>query len=78
MKLINNIVFLSIILLSFNANAQWAALNNPSGAVPFSMEIHNDTIYLGTVGNGVYRSTDGGNNFTMNDFVVQLVDVQRI
>lgn len=64
MKLINNIVFLSIILLSFNANAQWAALNNPSGALPFSLEIHNDTIYLGTVGNGIYRSTDGGNNWT--------------
>ena len=45
-------------------NAQWTKFNNPSGALPFSLMIHNDTIYMGTVASGIYRSTDGGSSWT--------------
>ena len=45
-------------------NAQWTKFSNPSGALPFSLMIHNDTIYMGTVGSGIYRSTDGGASWT--------------
>jgi len=64
MNIIKNFILLSLISLSINANAQWTACNNPSGTLPFSLEIYKDTIYLGTVGSGIYRSIDGGNSWT--------------
>nr|WP_315147857.1 T9SS type A sorting domain-containing protein [uncultured Flavobacterium sp.] len=55
---------LLIVFLSTVANAQWTLCNKPTGVSPFSLMIHNDTIYMGTVSNGIYRSTDGGTNWT--------------
>jgi len=52
------------VFYSSGSNAQWTKYNNPSGALPFSLMIHNDTIYMGTVANGIYRSTDGGSSWT--------------
>jgi photosystem II stability/assembly factor-like uncharacterized protein len=52
------------VFLSTVAKAQWTLCNKPAGVSPFSLMIHNDTIYMGTVSNGIYRSTDGGTNWT--------------
>ncbi len=64
MNLIKTLFVLGSIGLSLNLNAQWTMCNTPSGALPFSLEIQNDTIYMGTVGNGIYRSIDRGANWT--------------
>jgi hypothetical protein len=64
MKLIKTLIVIVLIGLSPYANAQWTMCNNPSGALPFSLEIHSDIIYMGTVGTGIYRSTDGGTSWT--------------
>ncbi len=61
---LKNFILLAIISLSIKANAQWTLCNKPSGALPFSLAIHNDTIFMGTVSSGIYRSTDGGSNWT--------------
>jgi Secretion system C-terminal sorting domain len=53
-----------VLFLTTISNAQWTKCNNPIGALPFSLMIHNDTIYMGTVANGMYRSTDGGSTWT--------------
>jgi photosystem II stability/assembly factor-like uncharacterized protein len=55
---------LLIVFLGTVANAQWTLCNKPAGVSPFSLMIHNDTIYMGTLSNGIYRSTDGGTNWT--------------
>jgi hypothetical protein len=64
MNLIKTLFLIAFINMSIFANAQWTMCNNPAGALPFSLEIHNDSIYMGTLANGVYRSTDGGSNWT--------------
>jgi len=58
------IILMMFVFYSSGSNAQWTKYNNPSGALPFSLMIHNDTIYMGTVANGIYRSTDGGSSWT--------------
>lgn len=64
MNLIKTLFLIAFINLSIYANAQWTMCNNPATTLPFSLEIKNDSIYMGTLANGVYRSTDGGSNWT--------------
>jgi photosystem II stability/assembly factor-like uncharacterized protein len=40
--------------------AQWTKCNMPAGAVAFSLTVSGDNLYLGTLSNGVYLSTDKG------------------
>ena len=59
--------FFTLLLIVFYTtitNAQWTLCNKPSGVLPFSLVIHDDVLYMGTVSNGIYRSTDGGSNWT--------------
>jgi photosystem II stability/assembly factor-like uncharacterized protein len=59
--------FLLFSLLLFNffvTNAQWSKCTLPAGATPFSLGTHADTIYLGTISTGVYRSTNAGQSWT--------------
>ncbi|WP_304199446.1 T9SS type A sorting domain-containing protein [Flavobacterium alvei] len=58
------ITILLIVFFTTITNAQWTLCNNPSGALPFSLTIQNDTLYLGTLSNGIYRSTNGGSSWT--------------
>jgi photosystem II stability/assembly factor-like uncharacterized protein len=58
------ITLVMFVLYSTITNAQWTLCNKPTGVSPFSLMINNDTVYMGTVGNGVYRSTDGGLTWT--------------
>lgn len=58
------ITLLLVLFFTTITNAQWSLCNNPSGALPFSLTIQNDTLYLGTLSNGIYRSTDGGSSWT--------------
>ncbi|POY38229.1 hypothetical protein C3L50_13280 [Flavobacterium alvei] len=58
------ITILLIVFFTTITNAQWTLCNNPSGALPFSLTIQNDTLYLGTLSNGIYRSTNGGFSWT--------------
>jgi photosystem II stability/assembly factor-like uncharacterized protein len=54
---------LSLIVFCFVAlftNAQWVATNMPSGALAFSLAIKNEILILGTVGNGIFVSSDRG------------------
>ena len=53
-----------IVFYTTITNAQWTLCNKPSGVLPFSLVIHDDVLYMGTVSNGIYRSTDGGSNWT--------------
>ncbi|MDQ5929219.1 MAG: hypothetical protein QG594_997, partial [Bacteroidota bacterium] len=64
--MVMNRIFTLLLILFFNTitNAQWSLCNNPNGALPFSLTINNDTLYLGTLGNGIYRSTNGGSSWT--------------
>lgn len=55
---------LLIVFYTTITNAQWTLCNKPSGVLPFSLVIHDDVLYMGTVSNGIYRSTDGGSNWT--------------
>ncbi|QBN18637.1 T9SS type A sorting domain-containing protein [Flavobacterium nackdongense] len=55
---------LLVLFLNTVTKAQWTKCNNPAGALPYSLTIQNDTLYLGTLSNGIYRSTDGGFNWT--------------
>ena len=57
----------TLLLIAFYTtitNAQWTLCNKPTGVLPFSLVIHDDVLYMGTVSNGIYRSTDGGSNWT--------------
>lgn len=59
--------FLLFSLLLFNffvTKAQWSKCTLPAGATPFSLATHADTIYLGTISTGVYRSTNAGASWT--------------
>lgn len=58
--------FLALLLIVFFTtitNAQWTLCNKPTGALPFSLVIQDNVLYMGTVSNGIYRSTDGGSNW---------------
>jgi len=46
-----------------SVNAQWTKCNMPVGALAFSMAVNGDNIYLGTVGNGMFLSTDKGSSW---------------
>lgn len=48
----------------FSAGAQWVKCPLPAGVYPFSLAIHADTIYLGTISNGLYRSVNAGTSWT--------------
>jgi hypothetical protein len=63
MKSFKTLLAASILSLSIQVQAQWTACTLPTGAIPFSLEIKNDTIYLGTANTGMYRSVDSGNNW---------------
>jgi len=59
-----NLLFGMLFFQFFSASAQWSKCTLPAGVYPFSLAIHADTIYLGTLSNGMYRSVNGGSGWT--------------
>ena len=64
--------FLSIVLSSFIScsltNAQWVQIGNTSMAQSSSICINGDNIFVGTGGNGIFRSSNNGDSWeTVNN-----------
>lgn len=47
-----------------NLTAQWTKCNLPAGALPYSLVIQGNNIFLGTLSSGVFRSDNGGQSWT--------------
>ena len=56
------LIAISCILICciFNVQAQWQQTNGPYGGVIMSIASDGNTVFAGTMGSGVYRSTDNG------------------
>jgi len=78
MKLVKTLILCSLIGWTSSTNAQWTACTNPSGALPFSLEIYNDTIFLGTVSSGIYKSVDNGNSWTAINTSLNITQIWTI
>ncbi len=61
MKVIYKIVLL-LFVITLTINAQWTKTNLPAFA--FSLSVSGETLFAGTLNNGVYRSTNNGVNWT--------------
>jgi photosystem II stability/assembly factor-like uncharacterized protein len=63
-KYIIPIIAITLLYLSLNnAKAQWVPANGPYGGDIGSIAVIGNTIFVGTLSNGIYRSTDNGNNW---------------
>ena len=65
MKKIIFLFFVLVILTSvyINSNAQWVPMNGPRGNNVTSFASINTSIFAGTLGGGVYLSTDNGTSW---------------
>jgi photosystem II stability/assembly factor-like uncharacterized protein len=60
-----SVLFCLVALFPWNSHAQWTRLNGPEGASPLStFTTQNGTVFVGTLGGGVYRSEDGGRTWS--------------
>ena len=56
------VLLLILVLLTFisGIKAQWSKCSLPTGIYPFSLAVSGSNVYLGTLSNGMYLSTDKG------------------
>jgi len=63
-KILYAVAIYFLILISNKVFAQWEPMNNGLyGGITTSISIDNDNILVGTIGGGVFLSTDNGNNW---------------
>ncbi len=77
------LIFLSTFCLTNLSVAQWVQTNGPYGASVCSFAADSTTIFAGTIGGGIYRSTDGGiswassNGAMASTYALSLVAIGR-
>lgn len=57
------LLILSFFLSILHVEAQWTKCTMPAGTLAFSLAVNGDNIYLGTLSNGIYLSTDKGSSW---------------
>ena len=62
----NRIIIIALMFVITISKAQWVAINNGFGGYPYvsSIAVSGTNIFIGTGGNGVYLSTNNGNNWS--------------
>jgi photosystem II stability/assembly factor-like uncharacterized protein len=55
---------LAIVLLSSTLSSQWVQTNGPNGGTTICFVVYGSSLYAGTEGGGVYRSTDNGSSWS--------------
>ena len=71
-------ITLCIFFLSTNVFAQWIRTNGPEGTAISSLTNINGTLYAGTMADGLYASTDDGNNWIPLNNGIETYEVTSI
>jgi len=77
LKSVGLVIFVNFILAANAGINQWTLSSNIYGGIIRDISVSNNTIYAATWGNGIFRSTDSGGNWTQfgwpNGFILSLV-----
>lgn len=68
----------NLFIIPFNLSAQWTQTNGPCSAGILSMAYTETEFYVGTGGGGIFRSTDGGANFSCTNNGIPYNTIQDI
>ena len=69
-------IFLYVLILQLiitNIYSQWSGINPPEGIIVNAIAVSDSNIFIGTINNGILRSSDSGNNWLQTTLINQKI-----